>query len=343
MCGRSDRDHPGNVWFRTLVQRNRDLYKRSPKHTKLLVTKAIVDAVQNQNPPGRFMKFTTAEDYSCAGHIWTPITYAQAVNKVSSSLREKGQRCSQNNTNVEHVQQQQRFGVLKELNFEWKRRLTLEDRLAQLADYRKNNGDCNVPCQFEGYKNLGKWADNQRQQYKLYKENKECSMTKERIRAMENLGFKWRLLPPSSAPALVVVLPAEKTVAYVNNKEQQQIEHEDDDEQMLKEKKISSNSSNNNNYDGDSSVGDANIIEVPPAESIVVDVNNKEHQQIKHENDDDQMLGENKTTTSNNNNYDGDSSVENANICRTEQDDHDDDYYGSSDDDDDDDDDDLVF
>jgi hypothetical protein len=264
MCGRSGRDHPGNVWFRTLVQRNRDLYKRSPKHTKLLVTKAVVDAVQNQDPPGRFLKFTTAEDNSI-GHGWTPITYAQAVNKVSSSLREKGQRCSQNNTNLEKVlqqQQQQRFGVLEKLNFEWKRRLTLEDRLAQLADYKKKNGDCDVPCQFEGYKNLGKWADNQRQQYKLYKDNKECSMTKERICAMEDLGFKWRLLAPSSAPALVEVPPAETTVVDVINKEeeeqQQQIKQGDDDDQMLGENKTSS--SNNNNYGGDSSsVGDANI------------------------------------------------------------------------------------
>jgi hypothetical protein len=306
-----------------------------------LVTKAIVDTVQNQDPPGRFMKFTTAEDYSGAVHIWTPITYAQAVNKVSSSLREKGQRCSKNNTNAEHVKQQQRFDVMEKLNFGWKRRLTLEDRLAQLADYRKNNGDCNVPCQFAGYNNLGKWADNQRQQYKLYKENKECSMTKERIRAMENLGFKWRLLAPSSVPALVVVLPVGKTVADISNKVPQQIEHEDDDEQMLEENKISSNS--NNKYDGDSSVGDANIIEVPPAETIVVDVNNKEQQLIKHEDDDDdQMLGENNTASSNNiDNYDGDSSVGNANIYRTEQGDRDDEYYGSSDDDDDDDD--LVF
>ena len=286
------------------------------------------------------MKFTAAEDYSSASHIWTPITYAQAVNKVSSSLREKGQRSSQNNKNVEHVkqQQQQRFGVLEKLDFGWKRRLTLEDRLAQLADYRKNNGDCNVPCQFEGYNNLGKWADNQRQQYKLYKENKDCSMTKERIRAMENLGFKWRLLAPSSAPILVVVLPAEKTVADVNDKEPRQIEHEDDDEQMLEENKISSNSKNSK-YDGDISFGDANIIEVPPAETIVVDVNSKEQQQIKHEDDDDQMLGENKTASSNN--YDEDSSVGNANIYHTEQGDRDDEYYGSSDDDDDNDD--LVF
>ena len=300
-----------------------------------------MDTVQNQDPPGRFVKFTTAEDYS-----WTPITYAQAVNKVSSSFREKSrQRCSQNNTNVEHVKQQQRSGVLEKLDFGWKRRLTLENRLAQLADYRKNNGDCNVPCQFEGYNNLGKWADNQRQQHRLYKEDKECSMTKERIRAMEKLGFKWRLLAPSSSPALVVVLPVGKTVADVNSKEPQQIEHEDDSEQMLEENKISSNSKNNNKCDGDSSVAEANVIEVPPAETIVVDVNNREQQQIKHEDDDDQMLGENKTASSNKSNkYDGDSGVGNANIYRTEQGDRDDECYGSSDDDDDDDDDDdLVF
>ena len=60
------------------------MYLSCPKHTKLLVAKAIVQAVQNQDPPGRFIKLKDNQT-----QIWEPITYAQAVNKTSQALREK--------------------------------------------------------------------------------------------------------------------------------------------------------------------------------------------------------------------------------------------------------------
>jgi hypothetical protein len=76
---------------------------------------------------------------------------------------------------------------------ERKQRHTFEERLAQLADYKKHNGDCNVPQRFEGYGNLGGWVNIQRYQYKLYTENKPNDyFTKERICALEKLDFEWR-------------------------------------------------------------------------------------------------------------------------------------------------------
>ena len=71
------------ISFRRLVRSNRELYHSCPKHTKLLVAKAIVQAVQHQDPPGRFMKLRDAT------LIWEPIPHLQAVNKTSQALREK--------------------------------------------------------------------------------------------------------------------------------------------------------------------------------------------------------------------------------------------------------------
>jgi len=53
MCGRGGLTnfHRGNVWYRRLVKCNRPLYRESAKYTKLLVSKAIVQAVHSQNPP----------------------------------------------------------------------------------------------------------------------------------------------------------------------------------------------------------------------------------------------------------------------------------------------------
>jgi hypothetical protein len=66
--------------------------------------------------------------------------------------------------------------------------------LKQLVDYKKKNGDCNVPQSSKGYGDLGGWVTYRRQYYKNYKENKpRPSITKGRIRALEKLGFVWRL------------------------------------------------------------------------------------------------------------------------------------------------------
>mmetsp|Transcript_23109 Transcript_23109/g.54625 ORF Transcript_23109/g.54625 Transcript_23109/m.54625 type:complete len:1089 (+) Transcript_23109:289-3555(+) len=92
LCGRGalTNEHPGNEWFRRLVRSNRQLYRSCPKHTKLLVAKAIVQAVQRtqRNPPGRFLEKTKTAD-GTVSNTWTPITYKSAVEKASQALREK--------------------------------------------------------------------------------------------------------------------------------------------------------------------------------------------------------------------------------------------------------------
>mmetsp|Transcript_20843 Transcript_20843/g.23296 ORF Transcript_20843/g.23296 Transcript_20843/m.23296 type:complete len:128 (-) Transcript_20843:569-952(-) len=75
LCGRGalTNEHPGNEWFRRLVRSNRQLYRSCPKHTKLLVAKAIVQAVQRnqqRNPLGRFLEKTKTED-GTESNMWT--------------------------------------------------------------------------------------------------------------------------------------------------------------------------------------------------------------------------------------------------------------------------------
>lgn len=86
LCGRGGltNHHPGNAWYRRLVRSNRPLYRDSPKHTKLLVAKAIVHHVQNQTPPGRFLECKRS-----ATGMWYPVSYKRAVDKTSQALREK--------------------------------------------------------------------------------------------------------------------------------------------------------------------------------------------------------------------------------------------------------------
>jgi hypothetical protein len=86
-----------------------------------------------------------------------------------------------------------RIQELEILGFEWKPsiRANWEDRLSELADYRKINGHCNVPHNYSENTTLGKWVNNQRQQYKLHRDGKTSTLTNFRIQELEGIGFEW--------------------------------------------------------------------------------------------------------------------------------------------------------
>jgi hypothetical protein len=83
---------------------------------------------------------------------------------------------------------------LESLGFEWGVCVThpaWEDRLSELADYRRIHGHCNVPYKYRENPKLGMWITKQRYQYRLHREGKTSSMTTLRIQELESLGFEW--------------------------------------------------------------------------------------------------------------------------------------------------------
>jgi hypothetical protein len=60
--------------------------------------------------------------------------------------------------------------------------LRLEDRLSELAEYRKIHGHCNVPHNYSENVKLATWVGNQRCQYRLQLEGKKSYMTIFRIK-----------------------------------------------------------------------------------------------------------------------------------------------------------------
>jgi hypothetical protein len=83
-----------------------------------------------------------------------------------------------------------RIKDLESLDFEWDIKgaaVAWEDRLSELADYRKIHGHCNVPRSTK----LGKRVTNQRTNYRLYVEGKKSPMTSFRIKDLESLDFEW--------------------------------------------------------------------------------------------------------------------------------------------------------
>ena len=84
LCGRGGltNNHPGNVFFRTLVRNRQETYLFASKRDKALVAHGIVDVVRSLKPPGRFLK----KDKK---NFWIEIGNKKAREKTSQALREK--------------------------------------------------------------------------------------------------------------------------------------------------------------------------------------------------------------------------------------------------------------
>jgi hypothetical protein len=83
-----------------------------------------------------------------------------------------------------------RIQELESMGFQWERFCAAsDDRLSELADYRKIHGHCNVPRNYSENSKLASWVENQRYLYKL--QGEASPMTLSRIQALESLGFEW--------------------------------------------------------------------------------------------------------------------------------------------------------
>jgi len=84
LCGRgvTTNRHPGNENFRGFVNRNKALYVTSTKRQKMTISRSIVEAVRNLDPPGRFLE----KDVNTG--LWSDIGDKKAVEKTSQALRD---------------------------------------------------------------------------------------------------------------------------------------------------------------------------------------------------------------------------------------------------------------
>jgi hypothetical protein len=60
-----------------------------------------------------------------------------------------------------------------------------------LCEFKEEFGHCLVPNKYPANPKLGRWVMNQRSNYKFYQEGKPSPMSADRIRELENVGFKW--------------------------------------------------------------------------------------------------------------------------------------------------------
>ena len=89
---------------------------------------------------------------------------------------------------------EERIEKLNDVGFEWVLTFTWGDRYEEIKAYRSKYGDCNVPRGWSDNPQLGTWVNSQRYQYRLYKEGKQSTMTEEKIKKLNGIGFEWVLM-----------------------------------------------------------------------------------------------------------------------------------------------------
>lgn len=101
----------------------------------------------------------------------------------------------------------QKIEKLNALNFKWSLRVSnrsWEEWMCELRKYKEEHGHVNVPLKYEPNMALGSFVNNQRTRYRLYQSEKRgeggqeqnrhsLSMTEDKIRDLEELGFVWNV------------------------------------------------------------------------------------------------------------------------------------------------------
>jgi len=88
LCGKGEPfyQHPGNIIFRKLVHSNKQLYDSCPNSEKHIVGQTIVETLEKQQPPVRFLEVQSLAD----GNRWVTLPRSKAIRKTAKALREHG-------------------------------------------------------------------------------------------------------------------------------------------------------------------------------------------------------------------------------------------------------------
>jgi hypothetical protein len=93
---------------------------------------------------------------------------------------------------------QQRIEKLERIGFIWEakdsRHIPWDRRYQELVEYHTRYGNCLVPNNYSENMQLAIWVSTQRQEYKLWKEERPCRITNEQINLLSDIGFSFE--PP---------------------------------------------------------------------------------------------------------------------------------------------------
>jgi hypothetical protein len=127
------------------------------------------------------------------GHCQVPHTHAQNPSLARWVKRQRYQY-KLKMEGKSSTMTDERITVLENIGFVWdSHTASWEERMQALMDYRNHYGHCNVPSNYPANRQLAVWVKRQRRQYKFFWDGKASNMSKERITALETIGFEWEL------------------------------------------------------------------------------------------------------------------------------------------------------
>ncbi|KAL7554464.1 hypothetical protein ACHAWF_019027 [Thalassiosira exigua] len=108
----------------------------------------------------------------------------------------------------------ERIRRLEGLGFTWSVRpepVTMwNKKFQELLAYKATYGNCMVPQRYQANPQLGTWVHTQRRQNKLMAEGKSSSMTKEKVEALDGIGFFWAAKNSTSSTADKILSEGDK-------------------------------------------------------------------------------------------------------------------------------------
>eukprot|EP00804_Cyclotella_cryptica_P011990 CCRYP_004468-RA/>CCRYP_004468-RA protein AED:0.11 eAED:0.11 QI:403/0.75/0.8/1/0.5/0.4/5/185/622 len=129
------------------------------------------------------------------GHCEVPQNYKDNTSLgiwVNKQRMEQKNRMEGKNSSLNDLRMQR----LESVGFRWAKRkgqVSWNEKFEELKAYKKKHGNqCHVPTKYKANTALGRWVSTQRAEYKKFCEGDEkSSMTTEKIRRLEEIGFAW--------------------------------------------------------------------------------------------------------------------------------------------------------
>jgi Helicase associated domain len=125
------------------------------------------------------------------GDCLVPVTHPK-FPKLGLWVKEQRRHYPRLHEGKESHMTQERIDKLNSVGFCWHtHKSTWHARFQELIQFKDQNGHCVVPLMCLPNPRLGTWVQQQRRQYRYYKEGYPCHITPERIQFLDSIGFSW--------------------------------------------------------------------------------------------------------------------------------------------------------
>lgn len=112
-------------------------------------------------------------------HASSPVLSSSKINDISQTCSKR--KCYSSDSSIACLQR----GVTRDQASRW------SCRYEELKQFKIKKGHCGVPSRWPQNLALSKWVKHQRYQWKLFKSGKRSTLSLERIRSLDSLGFAW--------------------------------------------------------------------------------------------------------------------------------------------------------